>query len=437
MRANLSDAGGLGISLHGQKRSKEDFMNSIVGEIVRRGIFTGVAMSGPIAVAGSHFLLSIVLIPHVSATEYGVYAFGMVLHQISNGVSDGLVSSPMAVRGVRRDTTEASMFAFVSLLYCIVAALIIFLALIFLTNVYNASLFSIFCFFATLKWFGRGYFISTGSRFIASVSDIFYAMTLVGVTTITILLTSVSLAGVFFSLIAAALISVLVLGKRFLRVLSAGLRDHNVGAFLPVWKQQSSWSVTAVVANSVTIESHTFVVTLLSGPHAYLPVAIATLCFRPNLIGLNSLSQYERPHFSKLMTEQKPNEARKQVVTFVVNAVVLWFLNVLVVILAITLLGDHFATKDYDRAALLACVIAMAVVMLVRSARQPFLTFAQANNRFRTIASVTLALAPVSVSGACIGLFLGQGQGAIYGMLIADVLLFLSIFMIFKKFYER
>lgn len=398
-------------------------MKTFIRKIIDRGILTTIVLAGPIAVAAAHFLLSIALLPHVSAAEYGVFAFGMVLYQIATGVSDGLIGSPMAVRMAGRNTSDAPVFASVNILYCAFVFVVIFSVLATLVQFYIALAFAVFSATSTLRWFGRGYVITTGNRYYASLSDLVYAVVLGTATCATLLFANISLLNVIGFMIIASITALFFLGPSFAQNLRRSLDLGALKSFVPILKEQSAWSTLAVVANAATIESHVFVVTLLAGSQAFAPVAVATLCFRPTLIGIYSLSQYERPQISKIVIEGRRADAWRQTITFLFTAGLLWLGNAVAIACALAFFSDKFSSIEYDKATVISCIIAIAIVMLIRTLRQPLLTLVQADNRFRSIASATIVLAPVSILCSVAGLHCYGVVGSIYGMLLADSLL--------------
>lgn len=385
------------------------------------------AMLGPVAVAGAHFLVSLLLIPHVSATEFGIFAFAMVLLQLGAGFSDGLLGSPMSVAQAsaekRAQQCSYIVFAFINWIYCAFFAAASFIILLWFTDSFTAAVFSFFIMVMTFRWFGRSYLLTIGNRNAVNKSDILYSGSLIVALGLISLIADITLERVVSMMVMAAAISTPFLGSRFFSMQLKATRWALMRDFMPIWKNQAGWSIIAVLANAATIESHVFVVTFIAGPQSVAPIALAALFFRPSLIGIYALTQTERPKIARTVLKEGIHAAKTTTKTFVSITTTLWLINA-VLAGAISICALHLVMNDgYDVSTVRACVLSLAAVMAARCIRQPILAFLQATNQFRLVAKITLYVAPLSLIFASAGLWIAGAVGSILGLLIADTML--------------
>jgi hypothetical protein len=394
----------------------------VFSPLARKGFDTFLSMLGPVSVAGAHFLASAMLIPHLSAADYGVFAFALVLLQLANGFSDGLLGTPLAVSHAAEGESQVPVFSSVNWLYSLGFSFVAFFILISLTGVEASGTCAIFLAIMSFRWFGRSLMLVRGHRKKANWSDLSYASMLVGLLAVCYLTHNIYPLIVFAAMIVASAFSVLVLGGDFVRSQTNSFSFQAIKDFVPIWKTQAGWSILSVIANAATIEAHVFVVTFIAGPAVYAPIAIASLFFRPTLIGMYSIAQVERPKISKNFVQHGESNAKRATLEFLGINVVLWLGNCVAALL-IAYYGTRFLDgKSYDIKLVQACVIAIGAVILVRVIRLPLITYLQAVGRFKSIAGITLYTAPVSIALAATGLYIGGALGSLVGLLLADIM---------------
>lgn len=398
------------------------------------------AMLGPVAVAGAHFLTSIALIPHVTATDFGIFAFAMVLLQLGAGFSDGLLGSPMAVaqasRGKGTKQRSFTVFAFINWIYCAFFAAFSFIILMWFTDHFTAAVFSLFIMIMTFRWFGRSYLLTIGHKKSVNKSDILYSASLITALGLFALLADINLERVVIIMMIASMISTPFLGRVFFSMQLKANQWALLRDFIPIWRNQAGWSIMAVLANAATIESHVFVVTFIAGPQSFAPIALAALFFRPTLIGIYALTQTERPKIADIVMKEGIHAAKTVTKSFITITTTLWLMNA-VLAGVISIWALHLVMHgSYDVATVRACVLSLAVVMVVRCVRQPVLAFLQATNQFRLVANITLYIAPFSLLFAAVGLWIGGVVGSIIGLLIADATLLTAMFFYYTQTSE-
>ncbi len=396
-------------------------------KICQTGLSTLVIILGPVAVAGAHFLVSLLLIPNLTAVDFGVFAFAMVLLQLGLGFSDGLLGSPLAVVQARTAPQTFMVFAFINWIYCTIFTAISFIVMLWFADIFTAAVFSIFILVMIFRWFGRSLLLTAGNRKSVSRSDMLYAISLIAALGPIYLITIINLERVVILMVIAAVISTLFLGRQFFDIQLKATRWALFRDFIPIWKNQTRWSVVAVFANAATIESHVFIVTFIAGPASFAPIALAALFFRPTLIGIYALTQTERPKIARIALNDGIYAAKSATKSFITITTALWFFNaILAAVISIWVL-QFFMNDSYDISTVRTCVLSLAIVMAVRCVRQPVLTFLHATSQFRTVANITLYVAPLSLFFAAAGLWIAGAAGSILGLLIADMTLLIAM----------
>jgi len=389
------------------------------------------AMIGPIAVAGSHFAVSAALIPNASPEAFGTFAFAMVVMQVVTGISDGIIGSPMAVITREGGSSNINIFRSVNLLYCAVAFFLTWVTLCTFVNFPTATLLSLFISIMAYRWFWRAVLFQQGRKVQAWIADTIYSAVVM------VLLLSLLIGDVIYlwTVAVCLLASAIVTTPVFLstrETLQPAVFLTSLRCFKSIWLKHSRWSLLGVGANALAIEAHVFVVSFIAGPEAFAPVAIAALLYRPTLIGIYSIAQIERPRISKVMQLEGIPAAVRETRAFTVVLSVLWLCNSLAAAAAIYG-GNHLIRETYDVALVTKCALLLGAVMLLRSARHPLLVLLQAMHQFRAIAYVTAGVAPLSIGFTAIGLHFGDLPGSILGLLIADIVLSIAVYTLFRR----
>ncbi|MBU1314574.1 MAG: hypothetical protein KJ947_02840 [Alphaproteobacteria bacterium] len=401
--------------------------------IIRRGFSGVVSMAGPVAVAGAHFLASALLIPHVDPAEFGTFAFAMVVLQVFTGISDGLLGSPMAVTAHNAGSNNLNVFWSVNIIYCTFVFLISLVIFLGFTGATGASFLAVFVATMTFRWFCRALLIQQDKKKHVWLADILYSCLLVGLLALVWVFEIITIEIVTLSLCAAAMITL----PLFLWALRGVLRIQPMlaasKAFRPIWIEHSRWSLLGVGANAITIESHVFVVSLIAGPAAFAPVAVAALLYRPTLIGIYSIAQVERPRIAKIAHESGVEKGARETGIFIIVLCVMWFANSVGASILISFFGEALSDK-YDLSVVTECAALLGAVMLVRSIRHPLLTFLQAVHRFKAVATMTGFVAPISVVATISGLYVGGVTGSIAGLLFSDIALLVAVYTQFRTY---
>ena len=249
--------------------------------------------AGPVAVAGSQFAASLLLWAHVSAQAFGLFALLILLVQFSQGLSNALVGTPIAVapRDESRDEHRSACLAAHGLFLAAVAAAV---GLVFLVAGERADVpsFVVLAVAANLRWAARAYAIAEERVAASTLSDSLYGLTVAALLGLLFLSGEITAAGVALALAGGHALALVLLSRRFLARQVAALNRASLRHYRRrIWRRQARWSLLGVISTEASSNSHAYVVTWLCGAAAYAPLAFASLFCRPLSIVLTALTR--------------------------------------------------------------------------------------------------------------------------------------------------
>lgn len=357
------------------------------------------SLAGPIAFAGSNFLVAILLQRSVGASQFGLYAFCQVVIAAGLGVSNGLLGNPMTVcltqSGDRADVVIGSFFR-AALWYCIFGFILTWgvmraagaagMPLLLMGGLTAISWF---------RWFIRSVELALLKQLSASLMDVIFGATSTVGMVVLAFVRQPRLTDILLLLMIASAVSL------------AGSVRLVVGMCIHAWHgssryfkgalvQHGGWATFTNVATQVSVNSHAYLITLMVGAAAFAPIALATLLYRPLGVILTGLVQYEQPRMASCIGRGEMNTLKGDV-SFVRNTVVVtWLCNTLIVgILLAKFPAEVSRNNDYDLNTLVWAAILVSVITLLRALREPMATALQAAGRFRELAKIAAVCSPV------------------------------------------
>jgi O-antigen/teichoic acid export membrane protein len=269
-----------------------------------RGIINryGLVSAGPVAAAIVQFLLSLVLLRHVSPAEFGTFAFLLLLTQLLQGVWGALFCAPLVVAYGQQGghDVEAQAISKVGG----IASLIVVLALTAIALVMGittilAVLYGTYGALSLIRLLARGQLFATGKAVRAAFSDLVYALAVAVGIAVMALGNSVTINAAFVTLIIAVVFGMFVFDWATLRAQFDWRDWRTVGQYKPVWRKYAAWSLMGVITTEVTANSHAYLVGSLFGPKAFAPIAATALFVRPIGVGMNAIMEYERAQMAR------------------------------------------------------------------------------------------------------------------------------------------
>lgn len=396
-----------------------------------------IATAGMVAMAGAHFLGSLVVLRNFGKADFGFYSFMFTALQFINGISNAMICAPYSVNAQHPDHTiaEERLYFQVNWIFCcLVAAVVFVLGWMFETWQVSAA-FAVWILFSSMRWFLRNYEFSSHRPLAALISDLAYsAVFFVGL--IVVMYFSSALWLVATCAATAAIVGLVVDGN-FMRKQFAAIGFVRLKDYFPIWRTQSQWALLGVVTTEATANAHSWLVTFWAGPSAFAPIAAAALFFRPLGLIVSSMTQIERPALARLIAQKRKTEISTRLRHFRVLLMTAWCLTIALVVVCAFLLGTRMLKAGYDAPQLYMALFLMAAISLASSWRMPESVVLQAQSKFKSlsIATVYSAIFTITLAVLFIAFF-----GSVYS-LVAILLgqFFLAVYMqgLYKKSQEK
>lgn len=394
----------------------------------------GLGILGPLSVSVAHFVASLALLHALEPSEFGLFAFVLVMVQFSFGLSTALIGAPFTVNANLADYKPAQglLFFKANLLLSLCAGLACGGVAWGMGANHAAPLILVFAGLTVLRWFLRSYFFALHRLTSVLVSDLTYSLAL---------LTGLGLAwhiGLTLetastAFVSAALLAVMLAGMRCLRQQLWECLTARLGDYSAIWRHQSRWTLLGVTTTEATANAHAWLVTLVVGPAAFAPLAVAALLFRPVLLAAGSLSQLERP----LMARALANGARPRALVarrhFRLAIMGAWLLSVLAAIIILTWFPGLILHDAYDPAVVMLAAMLQAGIAVLYVWREPDSTLIQAANRFAPLAMTSVVSSLVAISGVLLLLAFPNPALSLLGILAGQFVMTLLISLLVKQ----
>lgn len=369
--------------------------NIATGRVQRLGSLFGrfgLASLSSAIVSVSHLLIQLFSIHHLETAAIGTLAFLLVIIQFGYGLSNALVSTPYTIVVNQGDDVDARSVDFFFPVNLMLAASqgLICAAIAWATASPSAALlFGLAGMLSLIRWFGRSnaYAHHTPAR--AARSDLAYAGTILAGLLIA-MRTGADMSAIGGMLVAASLIGLLPFGLAYLRRHFAMAPGHALGAYRPVWKEQSAWTLVGVLSTEATSNSHSYIVTLLAGPTAFAPIAVGMLFFRPVNVCITALTQLERPRLTRAVARGDHGAAIRSERVFMAALVLLWLATCAVAAIALYAFPGLILKPTLDHRLVMIAVGLCALLSLVQCVQTPMSVMTQARKAFRPLAAQSM-----------------------------------------------
>jgi len=369
--------------------------NIVTGRAQRLGSLFGrfgLASLSSAIVSVSHLLIQLFSIHHLETAAIGTLAFLLVIIQFGYGLSNALVSTPYTIVVNQGDDADARSFDFFFPVNLMLAASqgLICAAIAWATASPSAALlFGLAGMLSLIRWFGRSnaYAHHTPAR--AARSDLAYAGTILAGLLIA-MRTGADMSAIGGMLVAASLVGLLPFGLAYLGRHFAMAPGRALGAYRPVWKEQSAWTLVGVLSTEATSNSHSYIVTLLAGPTAFAPIAVGMLFFRPVNVCITALTQLERPRLTRAVARGDHGAAIRSERVFMAALVLLWLATCAVAAIALYAFPGLILKPTLDHRLVMIAVGLCALLSLVQCVQTPMSVMTQARKAFRPLAAQSM-----------------------------------------------
>ncbi|GAY21252.1 probable transmembrane protein [Sphingobium fuliginis] len=395
----------------------------------------GLASLSSAIVSVSHLLVQLFSIHHLETAAIGTLAFLLVIIQFGYGLSNALVSTPYTIAVNQGDDADARSFDFFFPVNLMLAASqgLICAAIAWATaSPAAALLFGMAGMLSLIRWFGRSNAYAHHAPARAARSDLAYAGTILAGLLIA-MRTGADMPAIGGMLVAASLVGLLPFGLAYLRRHFAMAPARALGAYRPVWKEQSAWTLVGVLSTEATSNSHSYIVTLLAGPTAFAPIAVGMLFFRPVNVCITALTQLERPRMTRAVARGDHDAAIRSERVFMAALVMLWLATCAVAAIALYAFPGLILKPTLDHRLVMIAVGLCALLSLVQCVQTPMSVMTQARKAFRPLAAQSMRSCGVGLVAVTL-LVLGTAPVlSIGGVVLSQLVMMLGIWQLDRK----
>jgi len=359
------------------------------------------AVLAPASVSAAHFVIQLLMLGSLSPAEFGSFAFLLIIVQFGFGLSNALVSTPYMVNvahGDPSDTAHRTFFT-VNALFAVLFGISVTLAGLAIATGPWCYVFGAFGGLAMIRWFGRAYSYAHLKPRAAAISDIVYAVCLVGMVAILFFNGQFGAATVAASFLIATAVSCLCLGLGFLRAQLYNLRIGSLPAYRKVWLGQARWTLLGVVTTESTANVHSYLVTLLAGPAAFAPMSAGALLVRPVLLSMSSLSQLEAPVLARAIASGDFLAADRTCRTFHAILLGIWAMTGLLAGAILLFIPSLIIKPNYAAADIITALALFMIITLAQIWQVPNASALQAANEFKDLSTVSVVSCAFSIAG--------------------------------------
>jgi len=412
--------------------------NIATGRVQRLGSLFGrfgLASLSSAIVSVSHLLIQLFSIHHLETAAIGTLAFLLVIIQFGYGLSNALVSTPYTIvvnQGDDADARSVDFFFPVNLMLAASQGLICAAIAWATASPSAALLFGLAGMLSLIRWFGRSnaYAHHTPAR--AARSDLAYAGTILAGLLIA-MRTGADMSAIGGMLVAASLIGLLPFGLAYLRRHFAMAPGRALGAYRPVWKEQSAWTLVGVLSTEATSNSHSYIVTLLAGPTAFAPIAVGMLFFRPVNVCITALTQLERPRLTRAVARGDHGAAIRSERVFMAALVLLWLATCAVAAIALYAFPGLILKPTLDHRLVMIAVGLCALLSLVQCVQTPMSVMTQARKAFRPLAAQSMRSCGVGLIAVTLIVLGTAPVFSIGGVVLSQLVMMLGIWRLDRK----
>jgi hypothetical protein len=391
---------------------------------------------GPIAVSGAHFGASLMFLHRMSPREFGMFSFLLVVVPFCLSISSGLLGAPL-LNAVGKPgavaAAKGAAFREVNRIYCLSAGLLTALLMYGSgAGKVASALLGLYAVTMTYRWYSRYTAYNANLPLRAAASDLIYSTTLLGGLLLLVLMDQFSLHRTSAVLLLSAILGVLPYGWRALRDQLRPPMPHFLAVYAPIWHDITRWSLMGVVLSEMTANAHAYLVTFVSGPHAFALLAVGSLMMRPLSLVLTALPDRERPVIALKLAAGDLAGALRTIVEFRAVTFAVW-LGTVLLSAAILVWFPWLVIRDgFHARSVMIGVLIWTLIVGARAVRAPEQAFLTAAGEFHPLARAGLTGSIVSLVGTASLLALFGPVASLCGILAGEAAMTVRIMRLMR-----
>jgi hypothetical protein len=249
----------------------------------------------------------------------------------------------------------------------------------------------------TMRWFARSHAYAIHKMHRAIGSDLAYSVTLLaalGIAAYTHTLTS-DRAGLI--LVICACFGLAAFGSEFIVTQLRSIFSGSLRGFMPVWNDLARWSLLGVVTTEAASNAHAYLVTFISGPHAFALLAVGALFMRPVSLVMTALPDAERPAMARALAQNKVSQAMRALFQFRMAGIAVLGATIALAVVVLTWFPKLVIKNGYDAHSIIAVVCMYTTIMAIKVARTPDSVFLQVLGEYKALSHASVRSSFVSV----------------------------------------
>ncbi len=399
-----------------------------------------VSAFGPIGVSGAHLIAALIFLHTLSRNAFGLFSFLLVVAPFGLSICGAFFAPPIARTAAAFDeAAEAVKFTLFKASAVFSGAATLVIGALMAMSGADAGLAAMFGLYGgvmSLRWFARCWAYANGRTVRVLSSDLVYSGVLVAALAALVALRQLTMSYAAATLLASAVAGLLVFDLAHLRDHLRALKAGRLRPFVQIWHDMSGWAVMGVVLSEATVNAHSYLVTFISGPHAFAVLAVGGLLMRPVSLVLAALPDMERPLMSRNIAAKDLSGAFRIVKEFQTAAGAIWFATIALAGVLLTWFPHLLLKNEYALGDVLAVVAISAAIMALRAWRTPESVLLQAAGEFRKLAGASMWSSIVSL-GATLVLLIAIGPiAALAGVLLGEMVATQRIFAIARTWKQ-
>jgi hypothetical protein len=390
-------------------------------------------LAGPVGVSAINFSLAALAFRYLSALEFGVFSFAMVISAFCMSSIGALVGLPMTGHPSRRHDDD--LLWTVGLWLALGMGATTGGIVLSITGSASPSLaLSLHTVALCIRVISRSARYSKGASLQICGTELSYAAGLgIG---LTVLLTQDTFDLIHIAWMLALCGWLALFTCPDARRAAFFQPASKAVEYIPVWKDTSAWAFLGVITSEFSSNAQAYVVTALMGPATFGLLALGGLIARPiNLIS-KTLIDSERAVISRLLAEGRSRKAWETAGRIRRLSLSLWSATAVTCAGILWLRPEWLTNGEYDRYQV-TCVVALSLAaLLVRLLRAPQALIVQSSGQFRPLATTGMASAGLALGVTSTLAVFHLPVASMLGPLAGDILAARKIHQLAQPHYE-
>lgn len=382
----------------------------------------GISTAGPVAVSAAHFVASLVFLRNLSAHEFGLFSFVMVVVSFGMSLAGALIVVPITQSLVSGDAATRPACYRMNWLVCgAYAALLSFALWAGEAPLREALLLGLYGAAFAFRWFARSVAYIDGHIRAAIASDFVYSLILAALLPLLALTHHLTFSNGSEAMLLASCTALLPFGRTFFAGQIQAFRQGGLAAYRLVFRDVARWSMIGVILTEVTVNIHAYLVTFISGAGAFALLALGMLLMRPAALVQSALPDMERPAMARAIARRDLDGLAASTRYFLWGLCAAWIANVVLCIALLVFFPEIILKKGYSAHDVALVAAISAAVMLLRAVRTPMAVLLQAAGEFKALAGLGAVSGAVSLVST-LALLLAFGPiASLFGILLGEV----------------